>query len=224
MRYSSWQEPLSRPATCLGIGRREGRQRGHDEPSRMPLRAHRESRGPPESDRADSKAVLRSGPLPPKATHRLAANPPTEVASNGTFRLYPNADHPRAESSKSTRRPLPRAFVPRACLAMARKFNRRSYLPLGPDSLRRGARARFGESPTPSWFRSLPERHSPRPRNPSHPPAETSKYTRRPIWRAFVPHVLLGLAAETNRRSYLLRVCGVAPRAGRGRSSVQHGL
>ena len=56
------------------------------------------------------------------------------------------------------------------------------------------------EVPVRSWpngtHRALP--------NPSHPPAKSSKYTRRPTWRPFVPHVLLGLAAETNRRSYLL--------------------
>ena len=40
--------------------------------------------------------------------------------------------------------------------------------------------------------------------NPSPPPAKSSKYTRRPIWRAFAPHVLRGLPAEINRRSYLL--------------------
>ena len=54
----------SRPVTCLGIGRREGRQRGQEEPILMPLRAHRDSRGPPESAPADLKAPVRPDSLP----------------------------------------------------------------------------------------------------------------------------------------------------------------
>jgi hypothetical protein len=39
--------------------------------------------------------------------------------------------------------------------------------------------------------------------NAGHPTPDSSKYTRRPIWRAFAPHLFLSLAGENNRRSYL---------------------
>jgi hypothetical protein len=106
---------VSRLATCLGLtyeprtlfevrgGRREGRQRSKEEPGPTTLRAHRESRGPPESAPANSKAPLR------------------------------------------------------------------------PDSLRPGDRARFGESPSSSWFRTWPQRHSPRPPEPQPSSSEVAQ-------------------------------------------------